>query len=269
MQGDILKVYLEDGTILAEYEYDAWGKCTVKTNVYNMANVNPFRYRGYYYDEETGLYYLNARYYDPEIGRFISPDSLNYLSPESINGLNIYAYCKNNPVMHIDPSGKAWLTILLIIGISALIGAIDGGITAAMSGQNFWLGFAAGAIGGTIGGVFSLINPLGLWANVLARLASSAAYNFLNELFQKGTIKNMDWGLFVADILMDTVFAMLYVGYANVTGNNLAKIIGGKFVEQIGKIASTFICGAIDGIIDILQKIMYNNRQNIGKKANQ
>ena len=97
MQGDILKVYLEDGTIFAEYEYDAWGKCTVKTNVYNMANVNPFRYRGYYYDTEAELYYLNARYYDPEIGRFISPDSIEYLELTMVNGLNLYAYCLNNP----------------------------------------------------------------------------------------------------------------------------------------------------------------------------
>ena len=66
---------------------NAWGKCTVKTNVSGIAAINPFRYHGYYLDDETGLYYLNARYYDPEIGRFISPDSTEYLSPETINGL--------------------------------------------------------------------------------------------------------------------------------------------------------------------------------------
>lgn len=170
--------------------------------------------------------------------------------------------------MHIDPSGQAWLTILLIIGISALLGAIDGGITAAMSGQNFWLGFAAGAIGGAIGGGISAFFP-GTWGTIVARLASSVAYNLLNEIFQKGSLKDMDWGLFAMDLIMDAIFAVLYADYANETGNGLAKIIGGKFVEQIGKIATTFICGTIDGIVDILQTIMYNNRENIRKRAYQ
>ncbi len=70
--------------------------------------LNPFRYRSYYYDTETELYYLQTRYYDPELGRFISQDSIEYAAPETINGLNLYAYCGNNPVMNIDPTGTAW-----------------------------------------------------------------------------------------------------------------------------------------------------------------
>ena len=71
-----------------------------------------------YYDSETGLYYLQTRYYDPEIGRFISPDSTKYLDPESINGLNLYAYCLNNPVMYEDPTGHS-LTLATIIATLA------------------------------------------------------------------------------------------------------------------------------------------------------
>lgn len=85
---------------------NAWGKCTIKTNVNGIAKINPFRYRGYYLDDETGLYYLNARYYDPEIGRFISPDSVGYLDPGRINGLNLYGYCLNNPIKYVDVSGR-------------------------------------------------------------------------------------------------------------------------------------------------------------------
>ena len=112
IQGDILRIYNDSGTLYAEYSYDAWGKCTIKTNVNNIATINPFRYRGYYFDTETGLYYLNARYYDSEIGRFISPDSTEYLSPETINGLNIYAYCGNNPVNRYDLNGCDWQSFL-------------------------------------------------------------------------------------------------------------------------------------------------------------
>ena len=106
IQGDILKIFDGNGTLYAEYGYDAWGKCTIKTNVNGIAKINPFRYRGYYLDDETGLYYLNSRYYDSEIGRFISPDSVDYLAPESINGLNLYAYCLNNPIKYVDVSGR-------------------------------------------------------------------------------------------------------------------------------------------------------------------
>ena len=112
IQGDILKIYDDSGILYAEYSYDAWGKCTIKSNVSNIATINPFRYRGYYLDDETGLYYLNARYYDSEIGRFISPDSTEYLSPETINGLNIYAYCGNNPVNRYDLNGCDWQSFL-------------------------------------------------------------------------------------------------------------------------------------------------------------
>ena len=66
---------------------------------------NPFRYRGYYYDTSIGLYYLNSRYYDPETGRFLNEDLVGYLEPETIGGINLYAYCLNDPVNDIDPSG--------------------------------------------------------------------------------------------------------------------------------------------------------------------
>jgi RHS repeat-associated protein len=103
--GDVIAIYKEDGTCVATYSYDACGNCTVGTNVGGMANLNPIRYRGYYYDTESGLYYLQTRYYDPSVGQFISPDTPDYLAPDTIHGLNLYAYCNNNPVMGYDPTG--------------------------------------------------------------------------------------------------------------------------------------------------------------------
>jgi RHS repeat-associated protein len=104
LQGDITGILDSAGTTVASYTYDAWGKILSTTGT--MAEINPFRYRGYYYDSETGWYYLNSRYYDPIVGRFLNSDESNYLDPESINGLNLYAYCLNNPVNYYDDNGN-------------------------------------------------------------------------------------------------------------------------------------------------------------------
>ena len=109
LQGDVIAIYDANGTRTVEYAYDAFGNCTVKySTISDLASNNPIRYRGYYYDRETGLYYLNARYYNPEWRRFISPDSTEYIDYENPNGLNLYAYCNNNPVNYADPSGHSW-----------------------------------------------------------------------------------------------------------------------------------------------------------------
>ena len=111
-QGNIIAILDSDGNLVVKYVYDAWGNHAVIdangqdiVNMQHIGNLNPFRYRSYYYDTETGLYYLQTRYYDPELGRFISQDSIEYADYESVNGLNLYAYCGNNPVMYVDPSG--------------------------------------------------------------------------------------------------------------------------------------------------------------------
>ena len=110
---------------MVKYNYDTWGNCNViATDSYiTLANLNPYRYRSYYYDTETGLYFLKTRYYDPQVGRFISPDDTKYLQPDVINGLNLYAYCNNTPVMNIDPNGKTAVKTLSYeysIGVSSL-----------------------------------------------------------------------------------------------------------------------------------------------------
>ena len=105
--GDIVALYDQNGTKLVSYSYDAWGRQTV-TYTNNGASTtaanNPFRYRGYYYDAYLNLYYLNARYYDQNTGRFISPDDALY---HSMLGYNMYAYCNNNPVSFYDPTGES------------------------------------------------------------------------------------------------------------------------------------------------------------------
>lgn len=173
--GDIIRMYSEEGVIVAEYQYDAYGNTYILRNVDGIAEINPLRYRGYYYDSETSLYYITSRYYDPEIGRFISPDSVDYLDPATINGLNLYAYCGNDPVNRVDPTGHFAISSFLIgLGISALIGAVVGafsytaseGLSYAITGEFTWswAQFAGSVIGGAIGGAISMIPGMGTMA---------------------------------------------------------------------------------------------------------
>ena len=119
--GDVIDIYDYLGEVVAKYAYDAWGNCEIiYQNDDNIGDLNPIRYRSYYYDDETGLYYLINRYYDPETGRFISPDSIEYLEYESINGVNFYCYCLNNPITEIDPLGNSFIGRLFIVITIAL-----------------------------------------------------------------------------------------------------------------------------------------------------
>ena len=102
LQGDVVKLIQANGHVVAQYTYDAWGNLLDSGG--NLAEVNPLRYRGYYYDNETGFYYLQSRYYDPVNRRFINADGL-ISSNWSFSGLNMFVYCENDPVGRSDPSG--------------------------------------------------------------------------------------------------------------------------------------------------------------------
>ena len=119
LQGDIIAVYNTSGTKLVSYVYDAWGNVTVTNHNVSGTNSgarhNPFRYRGYYYDTETGYYYLQSRYYNPKWGRFLNADG--YVSTgQDILGYNMYIYCGNNPINRIDISGTSWRDVVNLFG---------------------------------------------------------------------------------------------------------------------------------------------------------
>ena len=124
LQGDVVKLIQANGHVVAHYTYDAWGY--ILSSGGNLAEVNPLRYRGYYYDNETGFYYLQSRYYDPANRRFISADV--YASTgQGFVGTNMFAYCVNNPVFLTDEDGN----FAIAIGIGAAVEAICGGVAAA------------------------------------------------------------------------------------------------------------------------------------------
>lgn len=99
LQGDVVGIYNTSGTKVVGYAYDAFGNCTTTLGANNeFSKINHFRYRGYYLDRETNLYYLNSRYYNPEWRRFISPANVSALDPQAVNGLNLYVYAGNEPI---------------------------------------------------------------------------------------------------------------------------------------------------------------------------
>ena len=104
LQGDVISLERADGGSGAQYAYDAWGNILAMSGT--LAELNPLRYRGYVYDQETGFYYLNSRYYDPAVGRFINAD--NQLTMNNLSGVNLFAYCGNDPANRNDPTGEAW-----------------------------------------------------------------------------------------------------------------------------------------------------------------
>ena len=105
LQGDIVGIIDTNGNVVVEYKYDAWGKAlfTTGTLAGTLGALNPLRYRGYIYDEETGLYYLRSRYYNPLVGRFVSADEL---LGEKLLTVNVFSYCWNRPITKADKSGK-------------------------------------------------------------------------------------------------------------------------------------------------------------------
>jgi RHS repeat-associated protein len=141
LQGDVIAITDDKGETVARYTYDAWGKVlSVKdvngndiTSATHVANINPFRYRGYYYDEEIELYYLQSRYYDANTGRFINEDDICFLRiVGALFGANLYAYCKNDPISNNDPMGYWYISlstlwnILLAFAINPIASVLIG-----------------------------------------------------------------------------------------------------------------------------------------------
>ena len=124
LQGDIVAILDSTGTKIVSYTYDAWGNILSVTGsmAQTLGSLNPLRYRGYVYDVETGLYYLQSRYYNPEWGRFISADDVDFLGADgTIASYNLFAYCSNNPVIYQDSTGYAIDTIWDIVSLAVSI----------------------------------------------------------------------------------------------------------------------------------------------------
>ena len=180
----------------------------------SVAKLNPFRYRGYYYDSETGLYYLNSRYYDPSIGRFINADDISYIQPTDINGLNLFAYCGNNPVMYVDPTGQFPL-LALILGLVAIagLGLTIGGVASdnnALTAAGLTMvavpaliyggmAIAAGISGATLTGIIGGVTvAAGVGSGVFASAEYQQAFTGDNWMLDAGMSEDLYNGLMLS-----------------------------------------------------------------------
>ncbi|XZF77791.1 RHS repeat-associated core domain-containing protein [Bacillus sp. AL-1R] len=196
-RGDILALTDANGNRVATYNYGPWGELISKTGTVDI----PFRYAGYYYDQETGLYYLKARYYNSELGRFLTKDGIENGDNQVPITLNLYAYANNNPIMMVDPDGKfAWLwwmakgalisgfvayvkykvevklgiqkanksNMLVQVGTAAAIGAVTGGIGASALGR--------------VGGLLKLAKNKGYLSSKEIKIANYFIYEQYNIL---------------------------------------------------------------------------------------
>ena len=126
-RSDIIAITDSNKNIVAEYRYDPWGDILSTSGDTVIGSLNPFRYRSYYYDVETGFYYLQSRYYDPEVGRFINCDDVNYIGvTESAISYNPFAYCENEPINRKDSTGNYFISCFTQTWFVSLISLLVG-----------------------------------------------------------------------------------------------------------------------------------------------
>ena len=215
LQGDVVAIVDSHGGTVAKYVYDAWGnildssfffrkKDPVTGNYeYNedtsanaIGRLNPLRYRGYVYDTETGWYYLQSRFYNPEWGRFITADSVDYLGADgTVASYNLFSYCSNNPVMYQDPTGHSVTAIALsILAIAGLVTtsvgvATDNNVVTA-------IGLTMVAVPAIISGsmAVSLLTPVGIAVGSTTVLAGAGTAIFASAEYQEAITGN-NWML--------------------------------------------------------------------------
>ena len=248
-QGDVVKIFRPvavkdaDGNVTgytektyATYTYDAWGKLigitnSAGTSIINkqttstsLANLNPLRYRGYYYDKETGFYYLQSRYYDPATCRFINSDDAALLGANAdFASLNLFAYCGNDPVIKKDSGGNFWHIVS-----GAVIGALAGIATKvavnAIAGNNLTDGLLTAGIAGAVSGALAA-SGVGLLGQVVGNAAIGFANNTVDQVIGIATGKQTN-GFDVESAFVDTAIGAMsgLAGGAGAGNKSLTKI---------------------------------------------
>ena len=198
LQGDVMYLADASGNEVAAYDYDPYGKIISATGA--MAEINPLRYRGYYYDSETGFYYLQSRYYDPEICRFINADLPEYtvFTAGTLVGANLFAYCQNNPIAFADFNGE-WLNIV----IGAVVGAAINTFAALLEGRSWDEVLVSAACGALAGGLTAA--GLGALGGAVGSFIDSGYSNYKEVQSGKKTV-----GEAVTCTLVDTTVGMAF-----------------------------------------------------------
>ena len=226
---NILGIADINGKIVVKYKYDAWGTTSIKEDISSsgIGDLNPFRYKGYYYDKESKMYYCKTRYYIPLWGRWLNGDSPFNLSYNKINDVNLYCYCGNDPILGYDKNGKFWFTFLSTV-IGGLIGGISSIVSQICSGDEpSWEAFASGFVGGAVSGFIIGITK-GACVG-LANYASAAAESFTGEMIEYATGRKDLTG----DNVMASIVNIVKDTAINGTINCVADRIGGKLYPNL------------------------------------
>ena len=236
-QGDVIALLNADGTLAASYNYGAWGNYSVHgadgkktTDATFIGHINPLRYRGYYYDRETRLYYLQSRYYDFANCRFINADTFATTDANGFLSANMFAYCENNPVMRTDESGEFFNTV-----IGAVVGAAFGAVSAAIAGTSIWGGALSGAVSGAVAGfgvdvamATVATGPVGIAFAVGATFASGFAGSIVGDVIEaKSNGQNLCTG--------EVIGRAIISGTANMVTGGLNVAVGKATGEVFNK----------------------------------
>ena len=263
LQGDVVKILNASGSVVANYYYDAWGKVTASSSI---GQTNPIRYRGYYYDTETGFYYLQSRYYDPAIKRFINADGYVNANGDLL-GFNMYAYCGNNPVMGYDPTGEIVIEAIIAGAfIGGILGAVNSVIDQLSENNGDWnevnvwkvgVDFAFGAINGALAS-----SGISLRTSIILGGALGAASSLVNDLCFDASLRTnagYDWKQISGNILKNALIGMVS---GAISGEGADCIKKGQHVTKFvnsKKILNRTIANNTKGSIAHQTRVMYHH----------
>ena len=244
--GDVTAIYDESRNKKAEYRYDAWGTCYMSVNVDGIGSLYPFRYRGYYFVPQIGLYYLTTRFYDYMTGRFVNADVPSVCIDNGLTipeGCNLYSYCLNNPISYVDPTGHFAIgTFLISLAIGSLVswglseifgGQIAGGISSVAGGGNaIYTGIGLlsfGPVGWIVGGALILTGACTMALGVNEIVAGATGTNYIQNWtgMSDGLYNGLYIGLNIASSL-GTIAGNMYMKFnPRYPGNNPNRIPDG------------------------------------------
>ena len=276
IQGDITCIYDTAGNRVVTYTYDAWGKIlsVTGTAANTIGRYNPFRYRGYYYDNETGFYYLNSRYYDPSVGRFLNADGYINANGDLI-GFNMFAYCGNNPVNASDPLGRwyikdgiKWLTKNVMKPVTDSVQKAMGKLGNATHSAGVAVSAAfGGGISGTIGLATDNQGNVGFVASWSILAASpNASVSVYRSFTNAPSIKNLEGISVVAGGSVDVYGVSIggeFTSFADTDTNDI--YVGGAVSAGVGAPIPIEVHGGVNNarvggmfnVFDVLNKL-YN-----------
>ena len=261
--GDVTGLVDRSNQVVVRYQYNSWGKVTSTqdTSGVSLATLNPFCYRKYVYDPETGLYCLGSRYYDPEVGRFVNADDTDviFAKPQELGSKNLYAYCDNNPVAREDYAGE--FPIPCIVG--AVVGAAVSGFSYVLTsgGEIDGVELAKSCLVGAISGALAPLDPMSPIKKIKPIVACAAVINGINTAINtEGDIgTRLICGAFEAGATyISGVTANNWTGGKVVLKTVSAKIIGnaavGYTVGQTAELAAVGLSAAVKSGVNTSKK---------------